>query len=225
MSALLPRRREARRGAAWLAPLAGILALAGCGGSAPKIVVKHGCTVVAMPKLGPHTEPAPTKALSPTAHFAVTFTTNCGSFTFRLDQAESPHASASFVNLVQKGFFDHTIFHRIIPGFVIQGGDPTGTGTGGPGYTTVDTPPPNASYTRGVVAMAKTPAQVPGTAGSQFFVVTEANAGLAPDYAIIGRVTRGLAVAEHIGTLGDPTGTGAPTMVVEIEKASVATSP
>ena len=86
-----------------------------------------------------------------------------------------------------------TIFHRIVPGFVIQGGDPTGTGTGGPGYLTVDTPPASAAYTLGVVAMAKTQQQPAGTAGSQFFVVTVPNAGLPPDYAIIGKVTSGLA--------------------------------
>jgi cyclophilin family peptidyl-prolyl cis-trans isomerase len=225
MSALLPRRRAARRAlrTSALAPLLGIVVLAGCGGAA-KPVVRNGCTVVTMPKLGPHNEAAPTKPLSAGTHYAVTLTTNCGSFTFAIDQAQSPHASASFVNLVQKGFFDHTIFHRIIPGFVIQGGDPTGTGTGGPGYTTVDTPPADAAYTRGVVAMAKTQSQAPGTAGSQFFVVTEANAGLAPDYAIIGKVTSGLAVVARIGRLGDPSGSGAPTMVVEIEKASVSTS-
>jgi cyclophilin family peptidyl-prolyl cis-trans isomerase len=95
------------------------------------------------------------------------------------------------------------VFHRIVPGFVIQGGDPTATGTGGPGYTTVDKPPAGAHYTRGVVAMAKAGNEPRGAAGSQFYVVTGADAGLPPDYAIVGRVSKGLAVVEKIGRLGD----------------------
>jgi cyclophilin family peptidyl-prolyl cis-trans isomerase len=136
-----------------------------------------------------------------------------------MDQAQSPNAVTSFVSLVQRGFFDGTIFHRIVPGFVIQGGDPTATGTGGPGYETVDTPPKNASYTHGVVAMAKTATEPAGTAGSQFFVVTVANAGLPPDYAIIGKVVKGLPVVDHIGTLGDAS--QQPTQVVKIQRATV----
>jgi len=104
---------------------------------------------------------------------------------------------------VRKRFFDGTIFHRIVPGFVIQGGDPTGTGTGGPGYSVRDVPPRNSLYTEGVVAMAKSAAEPRGTAGSQFFVVTAADAGLPPDYAILGVVTKGLKVVEKIGRLGN----------------------
>ena len=87
---------------------------------------------------------------------------------------------------------------------MIQGGDPNGSGSGGPGYTVVDTPPSDARYVRGVVAMAKTGAEPPGTSGSQFFVVTGADAGLPPDYALLGKVTRGLDVVERIGRLGNP---------------------
>jgi cyclophilin family peptidyl-prolyl cis-trans isomerase len=112
--------------------------------------------------------------------------------------------TSSFASLVRKQFFDGTSFHRIVPDFVIQGGDPTGTGTGGPGYTVRDVPPKNARYTKGVVAMAKTQAEPPGTAGSQFFVVTAPDAGLPPDYAILGTVTNGLKVVERIGRLGNP---------------------
>ncbi len=143
------------------------------------------------------------------------FTTNKGAFTVELDTRASPCVTASMVQLAKKGFFNGTIFHRIVPGFVIQGGDPTGTGTGGPGYTTIDTPPENARYTKGVVAMAKTMDEAPGTAGSQFFVVTTADAGLPPEYAILGKVVSGLDVVEKIGKLG-----GAderPTQKVEIE--------
>ena len=84
----------------------------------------------------------------------------------------TPATSASLVSLANAGFYDETIFHRIVPGFVIQGGDPTQTGSGGPGYQTVDVPASDAAYTKGVVAMAKTSTEAPGTSGSQFFVVS-----------------------------------------------------
>lgn len=129
--------------------------------------------------------------------------TNLGEFAVRLDVQDSPCTTSSFAALVRKRFFDGTIFHRIVPGFVIQGGDPTGTGRGGPGYTVVDVPPKNALYTEGVVAMAKTPTEPPGTAGSQFFVVTAPQVALRPDYAILGVVTKGLKVVERIGKLGN----------------------
>jgi len=181
---------------------------------------KNGCiTVAAPPSLKPRREKKPTVQLPKNKVYDVTMVTNCGSFTIRMDQAQSPNAVTSFVSLVQRGFFDNTIFHRIVPGFVIQGGDPTATGTGGPGYETVDTPPKNASYTHGVVAMAKTATEPAGTAGSQFFIVTVANAGLPPDYAIVGKVVKGLPVVDHIGTLGDAS--QQPTQVVEIQRATV----
>ena len=147
------------------------------------------------------------------------FATNCGSFTVRLDPKLAPHTGASLVKLAKNGFYDDTIFHRIVPGFVIQGGDPLGRGTGGPGYSTVDKPPADARYTKGVVAMAKTGAEPAGTSGSQFFVVTGADVGLPPDYAIVGKVTQGLDVVERIGKLGSAT--EKPTQTVLIRKVTV----
>ena len=164
--------------------------------------------------------PAGARELASHGHDVVV-ETNCGTFTITLDQAQSPNTTASFVALVEAGYFDRTIFPRIVPGFVIQGGDPTATGTGGPGYLTVDTPPRTAQYTHGVVAMAKTGAQPAGTSGSQFFIVTTANTGLTPDYAIIGTVTKGLDVVDRIGMLGGPD--EVPSEVVEIVKATVVT--
>jgi len=161
-------------------------------------------------------------ALDPAKTYKVTMETNKGDFTITLDQAQSPNATASVVDLVNKGFYDGLKFHRIVPGFVIQGGDPNGDGSGGPGYSTVDTPPADAKYTHGVVAMAKSAAEPAGTAGSQFFVVTGEDVGLPPDYAIIGTVTDGLEVVDEIGKLG-----GAdelPTEDVTIEKATVTES-
>jgi len=158
--------------------------------------------------------------LAPGKVYEVEIETNCGAFTIRLDQKTSPATAASFASLARTGFYEGTFFHRIVPGFVIQGGDPTGTGTGGPGYSTVDRPPANARYTEGVVAMAKSGQEAPGTAGSQFYVVTAADAGLPPEYALLGRVTKGLEVVAKIGALGDPA-TEQPLQIVLIEKTTV----
>ena len=135
--------------------------------------------------------------------YTVNVLTNLGSFDIRLDVGDSPCTTSSFAALVRKHFFDGTRFHRIVPGFVIQGGDPTATGTGGPGYSVRDVPPRDSLYTEGVVAMAKSAAEPPGTSGSQFFVVTSVNAGLPPEYAILGVVTKGLRVVRKIGRLGN----------------------
>jgi peptidyl-prolyl cis-trans isomerase B (cyclophilin B) len=144
----------------------------------------------------------PTGTLAAGTTYRLTVVTNCGSFTMQLDTKTAPHAAASMVALAKSGFFKDTIFHRIVPGFVIQGGDPTGTGQGGPGYKTVDKPPRNAKYTLGVVAMAKAGNEKPGTAGSQFFVVTGKKTNLPPDYAVLGKVVSGLDVVKRIGQLG-----------------------
>jgi peptidyl-prolyl cis-trans isomerase B (cyclophilin B) len=144
--------------------------------------------------------------------------TSKGSFTFELATKTSPCTTASIAGLVQKGFFDGLTFHRIVPGFVIQGGDPAGNGTGGPGYSTVDAPPKDTQYVKGLVAMAKAGPEPAGTSGSQFFVVTGENVHLPPDYAVLGRVTEGLDVVEKIGALGDANDpNGAPTERIEIK--------
>ena len=189
------RGRQADGGAArWALPLLlVVLALTGCGGgekaaSSPCPTKGDKVSFPLLDKSKPHT---------------VHVLTNFGSFDVRLDVEDSPCTTSSFAALVRKRFFDGTIFHRIVPGFVIQGGDPTGTGRGGPGYTVVDVPPKDSLYTKGVVALAKTAADPPGTAGIQFFVVTADNAGLPPQYAILGVVTKGLPVVERIGRLGN----------------------
>ena len=146
----------------------------------------------------------PTEPLDPEKTWTLRFETSCGPFVVTLDTAAAPATSASLVSLARDGFFDATVFHRIVPGFVIQGGDPTQSGSGGPGYSTVDVPPTGARYVKGVVAMAKSAAEPPGTSGSQFFVVIGEDVGLPPDYAIVGRVSDGLDVVEVIGALGDP---------------------
>jgi peptidyl-prolyl cis-trans isomerase B (cyclophilin B) len=182
-----------------------------------------GCKEVSQPKAKPDGgAEKPSAALDASKTWTLDFKTSCGDFTVTLDLKSAPKASASMVSLANAGFFKETVFHRIVPDFVIQGGDPTGTGQGGPGYSTVDKPPTDASYTKGVVAMAKTPTEPAGTAGSQFYVVTGEDAGLPPDYAVIGKVTEGQEVVDRIGALG---GTDErPTQVVELYDVKAAGS-
>ena len=166
--------------------------------------------------------PAP-KDDEPTAA-GVTFDTSCGSFTVTFDD-RAPKTAASFQYLAEEGFYDDTVFHRVVPGFVIQGGDPLGTdpakaGTGGPGYSVDEKPPSDLSYTKGIVAMAKSQVEPPGRSGSQFYVVTGADAGLPPDYALVGEVTDGMDTVEAIDALGTPGADGPPTQTVVIESAT-----
>jgi peptidyl-prolyl cis-trans isomerase B (cyclophilin B) len=124
--------------------------------------------------------------------------TNCGQFSIALDVKRAPKTTASFVYMAREGLYDNTLFHRIVAGFVIQGGDPLGTGQGGPGYSVVEAPPSDLKYTKGVVAMAKTEIEDPGTSGSQFYVVTGPDAQLPPEYALVGKVVSGQDVVDHI---------------------------
>ena len=205
-----------------------LLGLAACGSdddepeSAPQpttAATSGGCEEADVPAQEERGAEAPTEALAAGKTYELVLETSCGSFTITLDQAVAPKTAASLVSLARAGFFDGTTFHRVVPGFVIQGGDPTGTGSGGPGYQTVDTPPQGATYTQGVVAMAKTAAEPAGTAGSQFFVVTGADIGLPPDYAVVGEVTDGYETVEKIDALG--VGDGPPSQPVVIEKVTV----
>lgn len=212
------------RRVAWL--LAAV-ALAGCGGggtASPPATTGGGeggpCRQVAEPQPKPEaTLEAPTELLDAATEHRVRVETSCGAFTITLDPAAAPRASASFAALAERGFYDGTVFHRIVPDFVVQGGDPTGTGFGGPGYTTVDPPPAGTSYPRGVVAMAKGGSDPAGTAGSQFFVVT-ADAPLPPDFAVIGEVTDGMDTIDRIEALGDAA-TELPTRPVVIDQMTV----
>jgi peptidyl-prolyl cis-trans isomerase B (cyclophilin B) len=183
----------------------------------------NGCTTEHAPaprKAGG--EKKPTGKLNAGKTYTVTLETNCGTFAFSLDVKDSPNTTAAFAGLVKRGFFNGLIFHRIVPGFVIQGGDPAGTGTGGPGFSTVDKPPKSADYKLGTVAMAKTQTEPAGAAGSQFFVVTGPDAQLPPQYALLGKVTKGLDVVQKIGKLGNPTDpNGTPTQVVVMKKVTV----
>jgi cyclophilin family peptidyl-prolyl cis-trans isomerase len=143
---------------------------------------------------------APPEPLAAGETRQVTIETDQGNIVIEVDAELGPLAAGNFVALAECGFYDGIVFHRILPGFVIQGGDPTGTGSGGPGYK-FPNDPVSVPYERGVVAMANAGRD---TNGSQFFIVL-GDAGLPPDYSVFGRVTSGMEIADEIAA-GPSTG-------------------
>jgi cyclophilin family peptidyl-prolyl cis-trans isomerase len=134
-------------------------------------------------------------AIDPAHSYTATIDTSAGTMTAELFASEAPKTVNNFVFLARDGFYDGVIFHRVISGFMIQGGDPTGTGRGGPGYR-FDDEPVIRKYSRGIMAMANAG---PNTNGSQFFVM-HADYGLPPNYTIFGRLTAGEEVLDKIAS-------------------------
>ena len=141
-------------------------------------------------------------------NYTIVMKTSCGTIRIALDRAAGGPIPNSIAFLASKGFYDGLTFHRVVPDFVLQGGDPKGTGSGGPGYSVVGPVPSGYQYKLGDVAMAKTGAEPGGTAGSQFFVISSdaGGAGLTPDYGILGHATdaTSLATIRRINALGVP---------------------
>jgi peptidyl-prolyl cis-trans isomerase B (cyclophilin B) len=183
-----------------------------------------GCQTVAQPKPKQVKIKKPKAQLDPGKTYVATVKTNCGSFEITLDAKRAPKTGGSFKSLADKGYYDGTTFHRIVDGFVIQGGDPKGNGTGGPGYSVVEAPPKGLVYSKGVVAMAKAGNEPPGASGSQFFVVTAEDAQLPPDYALLGKVTSGQDVVDKIGVAETDPSTEAPLDPIVIKSIKVTTS-
>ncbi|MBI3271242.1 MAG: peptidylprolyl isomerase [Planctomycetes bacterium] len=125
----------------------------------------------------------------------ITFHTNRGKIVLELFEDDAPNTVANFVSLVEKGFYNGLKFHRVIPDFMIQGGDPKGNGTGGPGYVIKDECGPNRKHERGVLSMANAG---PNTGGSQFFITHKATPWLDGKHAVFGRVTSGLEVVDAV---------------------------
>jgi cyclophilin family peptidyl-prolyl cis-trans isomerase len=175
----------------------------------------EGCKQVEAPEPKKVSLKAPQQTLKQGEEVTAVVQTSCGTFDIALDTERAPKTANSFAYLSEEGFYDDLTFHRIVPGFVIQGGDPLGTGTGGPGYSVDEKPPANLAYTKGTVAMAKSSAEPPGRSGSQFYVVTGADAGLPPEYALVGKVDEGLDVVERIGKLGTPSEKPKQTVLIE----------
>jgi len=190
--------------------LACALLLAACGGGGEEEkATPEPTSEAAAPSKGcekvPAAEPKdvevekPKGELDPKKTYVARVLTNCGEFEITLDAKRAPKTGGSFKALVDERFYDGLAFHRIVPGFVIQGGDPKGDGSGGPGFSVTEAPPQDLVYDKGTVAMAKTQTEAAGTSGSQFFVVTGEDAGLPPDYALLGKVTKGQDVVDKIG--------------------------
>lgn len=173
--------------------------LAGCsaagGTAAPSIEASAGAAAC------PSSQPA---ALPAGETRTVTIETDKGAIAISVQADLSPIAAGNFVALASCGYYDGVVFHRVVPTFVIQGGDPTGTGTGGPGYTIQDEAV-TAQYSRGTVAMARTPQ--PNSVGSQFFIVLDDSArgalASANTYQIIGNVTSGMDAVDAIAAAAD----------------------
>jgi peptidyl-prolyl cis-trans isomerase B (cyclophilin B) len=211
-----------RAGASTGASTGGAPAAADTGASADR----PGCRRVSAPApRGAQHVPPPKRRLSPARRYVVTLATNCGAIAIELDVKRAPKTTASFAYLVQRGFYDDLTFHRVATDFVIQGGDPDGDGSGGPGYRIVERPPADLRYTRGTVAMAKTGTDPAGASGSQFFIVTASETELPAQYALVGRVVGSMAGVAAIAKLPTvPPQDGEPTSPVVISRATLSES-
>jgi len=161
---------------------------------------------------------SPRRVVDLTKPLTAVVRTSCGNFRIALAAKRAPLTVNSFAFLAKMGFYDGLTFHRAVPGFVIQGGDPRGNGTGGPGYGITEAPPPDLAYEKGIVGMAKSVSQAPGRSGSQFFIVL-ADAKLPPEYALLGRISAGMNVVQRIGRLG--TANEQPRQTVLIETIAI----
>lgn len=169
------------------------------------------------------TEPTTSTTIDPNKQYTATMRTSKGTIVLSLDAKNAPIATNHFVQLAKRGYYDGLTFHRVIPGFVIQGGDKKGDGTGTAPSSVVGELPDGA-YPLGAIAAAKTPNAPAGTFGDQFFIVTGAQGeALPPEYATWGVVTEGLDVARAISRV--PTGAAdRPTDPVYIDKVSITES-
>ena len=163
---------------------------------------------------------ATTHAVSPgpTAEIA----TNLGCIVVALDTTHAPKAAARFISLIKKGFYNGLTFHRVVPDFVIQGGDPKGDGTGGSGTAPVVGELPTDGYPIGSLAAAKTQTDPNGTFDCQFFIISgQAGTQLPEQYARFGHVVSGMDVVQKINALAPASGDGPPTQTVTMETVTV----
>ena len=184
-----------------------------------------GCRSTAPPKAHPKTyKAAPPMTINTAKTYVAHVATNCGTFDITLDANLAPKTANSFVFLANQHFYDGLTWHRLVKEFVVQGGDPKGDGTGGPGYTLPDEPP-KTGYKVGSVAMANSG---PHTSGSQFFVTVSANGakqlgGPPYKYSSLGTVTKGMSVVDTMMKLA-PATDGAPLRPLYIDKITISES-
>lgn len=171
-----------------------------------------------------HFVAAPPMCINPAKQYTATMLTDAGPITIKLLAAQDPISVNNFVFLAGYHFFNGTAFHRVVTGFVDQGGDPTGTGSGGPGYSFNGGAPKSASvYTAGALAMANSGS--PSSDGSQFFIVVgKGGTGLSPNYSYFGEVTSGIAVVNKINADGSASSAGVPKVVHKIIKVTITES-
>ncbi|HEV3282020.1 MAG TPA: peptidylprolyl isomerase [Acidimicrobiales bacterium] len=205
----------------------------GSGNTSPSaITTSADCPANFSATLNKPTFSAPPMTIDPSKSYTATVTTDLGPFTIQLDPKTAPKATNSFVYLADKHFFDCIVFHRVIQTFMNQTGDPTGTGSGGPGYQFTEAGPgtANPQYPIGSVAMANSnnPATTnPTTNGSQFFIVTGPEGeSLAPDYTLFGKVTSGMDVLDKINADGSASTsqTGAPAKTHRMVSVTISVS-
>jgi cyclophilin family peptidyl-prolyl cis-trans isomerase len=161
-----------------------------------------------------HLDPPP-QTVSRRDHLTAIVKTNCGRFRIRLDTRRFPVIVNSFVYLARSGFYNGLHFDRVVPHFVVEGGDPRGNGTSGPGYRVIEPPPLDFRYRVGTVAMGKARDEARGQAGSNFFIVLGGGGYIAPDYAVLGRIRAGMDTVRRIGSLGSAS--EKPRQVVRID--------
>ena len=167
-----------------------------------------------------HFDEAPPMCIDPAKRYSALMETSKGAITFALDPIGAPKTANNFIFLARYHYFDGVAFHRIIPGFVIQGGDPTGNGTGGPGYRFADELPKAGRYEIGSLAMANAG---PNTNGSQFFIISgQSGVQLPPLYALFGKAVNGLEVIPALEKAG--TSSGSPRERVEIVSVTITES-
>ena len=168
-----------------------------------------------------HFDSPPPMCIDPDRRYTAEMVTSKGTMTIALDPVAAPKTVNNFVVLARYHYYDGVAFHRIIPGFMLQGGDPEGTGRGGPGYRFEDELPRPGRYEVGSLAMANAG---PNTNGSQFFIVSGPNGvGLPPQYSLFGKVVGGMEVVAAIDAVGSP-GAGTPREPVMIESVTVTES-
>ena len=189
------------------------------------LAVKAGCPAATTTRVNTLSWPsAPAMSISKTTTYYAHVATTAGNFVIRLDSATAPITTNNFVFLAQHHYYNCVIFHRVIPGFVVQGGDPTGTGTGSPGYTIADEYPKSGSPTYPLYSVAMANTGSPHTGGSQFFIVSGPSGESLPNqYSLFGQVISGQSVVHTINDFGSPSGT--PTVVERMLTVTINEAP
>jgi peptidyl-prolyl cis-trans isomerase B (cyclophilin B) len=208
--------------------------LAACGGggssSVATVVPEHhssvpGCKLESLPSPKPVEAQVPKPTVKPGQKLTATVSTSCGDFTIDLDTQDSPKTVSEFIYLAKQRDLDNTSFGRVVPDYVIQGGNAQLTGPKGRSFTSVEPPPSNISYRRGDVAMAKGGSDPIGAGSGEFFVVTApSDAGLPDQYALLGKVSSGMDTVTRISKLADPSlgaGGGTPLQPVVLHSVTI----